>query len=73
MNYGDKSYICEHDLFVFLQELEGVATNNPSRVQRESGCVEDSVLEFDFTKRFKQEAGSLFTQAFLEDCILIFR
>ena len=39
MNYGDKSYICEHDLFVFLQELEGVAPGNLNRVQKEGGDV----------------------------------
>ena len=55
LNQGDKSYICEHDLFVFMQELEGVApsTNANHRGRTESsGDVEDSILDFDLTKRF---------------------
>ena len=25
LNQGDKNFICEHDIFVFIQELEGMA------------------------------------------------
>lgn len=75
INQGEnKSYICEHDLFVFMQELEGVApTSLNSRPKQESKDIEESILNVDLTKRFKQEGGSLFTQAFIEDSILIFR
>lgn len=62
INQGEnKSYICEHDLFVFMQELEGVApTALNTRPKQESKDVEDSILNMDLAKRFKQEGGSLF-------------
>jgi len=25
LNQGEKNYICEHDIFVFIQELEGMS------------------------------------------------
>lgn len=25
LNQGEKNFICEHDMFVFIQELEGMA------------------------------------------------
>ena len=33
----------------------------------------DSILDIDFAKKFKDESHSMFTQAFIDDCILIFR
>lgn len=39
---------------------------------RASG-INDSVLDTDFTKKFKNDSQSMFTKAFIDDCILIFR
>lgn len=60
---------------MFLQELEGVAptTLGGGRPKQESKNIEESVLNVDLVKRFRQEGGSLFSQAFVEDSILIFR
>ena len=33
----------------------------------------DSILDTDFAKKFKNDGQSMFTQAFIDDCILIFR
>lgn len=39
---GDKNYICEHDLFVFIQELEGMA---PSSKDRRTSKILPSLLD----------------------------
>mmetsp|Transcript_38566 Transcript_38566/g.50552 ORF Transcript_38566/g.50552 Transcript_38566/m.50552 type:complete len:92 (-) Transcript_38566:490-765(-) len=37
------------------------------------GHIDDSDLDVDISKRFKGEADSIFTKAFVNDAILIFR
>ena len=36
LNQGDKSFICEHDIFVFIQELEGVAPSSNKKNDKQS-------------------------------------
>ena len=33
----------------------------------------DNILDMDLAKRFKNDTHSMFTKAFIDDCILIFR
>lgn len=35
--------------------------------------TEDGILNADFAKRFKNESDSIFTEAFVDDCILMFK
>lgn len=76
---GEKSYICEHDLFVFTQELENMAPQKqdkskvkPSKLDGFHDIIEsDLVMDLTGKKRVYKE--SMFTQAFVNDCILITR
>ena len=81
---GDKTTICEHDIFVFIQELEGTAPTvsnkkvvNKKMQQFDSNKREydpklEALINVDFIKKFKNDESSIFTKAFVEDCILIF-
>ena len=79
---GDKSTICEHDIFCFIQELDGAAPSNGKKVAKSkvsaSGEPEvdpklAKIIDVDLIKKFRHDDSSIFTQAFVDDCILIFR
>lgn len=77
INSGEKSYICEHDIFVFIQELEGTAPTakgkKASFVDELKANTDDTILNADLAKKFKNASDSIFTEAFVDDCILMFK
>jgi len=65
---GEKSYICEHDLFVFIQELEGMAPGNKEKARKDkiigkldgSNEISASIMDVNLSKNH-QESDNIFT------------
>lgn len=53
---GDKNYICEHDLFCFVQELEGMAPTNKDKRNKfkerldSNDSIKDDCLDANLVK-----------------------
>ena len=76
LDHGNKGYVCEHDLFEFMQELDGLAKQKkgqPAHPGKEDDTekIDSSLFDLAMAGKKKTEEPSLFTETFSEDSILI--